>query len=224
MATKNSINNKSGDLTIDPGASGDSFVQLAINAVNKYRIGVDDDDSDKFKIAIGNALGTSDAFIVTANGEITKPLQSAFSAQLSATKSNVTGDGTVYTILFQNEIFDQNSDYDGTSTFTAPVTGRYHFHAAELYSGLTTSHTGTSYIEIETSNRTYRTAVGDYGDLSSATGTRQINLASVTVLADMDASDTAVVKTAVSGSSKVVDLALGGATDPRGGFHGVLIC
>ena len=44
MATKNSLNNKSQELTIDPGASGDSFLQFNINTTGEFRIGVDDTD------------------------------------------------------------------------------------------------------------------------------------------------------------------------------------
>lgn len=46
MATKNSIGNKSQDLTLDPGASGDSFVQFDINGTGKFRVGVDDNAAD----------------------------------------------------------------------------------------------------------------------------------------------------------------------------------
>ena len=63
MAKINSINNKSSELTIDPGSSGDSFIQLDINSTSKFIIGVDDDDSDKFKISAGGALGTGDSLV-----------------------------------------------------------------------------------------------------------------------------------------------------------------
>ena len=125
MATINALNNASGELTIDPGASGDSFIQFDINTTGEFRIGVDDTD-DSFRISQGSALGTNDMFVVTAAGEITTPSQPAFNAYMGSTASNVTGDGTLYAIAFDTELYDVGSDYNtGTYTFTAPVTGRY---------------------------------------------------------------------------------------------------
>ena len=42
MAKINAINNQSAELTIDPGASGDSFIQFDINTTGEFRVGVDD--------------------------------------------------------------------------------------------------------------------------------------------------------------------------------------
>jgi len=201
MAKINNINNKSGELTIDPGSSGDSFLQLDINASGKFRIGVDDDDSDKFKISSGSALGTNDSFVVTAAGEVTKPLTSCFHAYADL-QSNVTGDATAYTVVFANEIWDQNSDFDGTSTFTAPTTGKYIFITTMYYGGLGSANTQAS-LSINTSNRNYG---GLSIDMGNAMDSNNEYIGLVTAIADMDASDTAYVKTSVSGGTKIVDI------------------
>lgn len=205
MAKINAINNKSEELTIDPGASGDSFVQFDINATGEFRIGVDDDDSDKFKISQGSALGSNDTFVMTAAGERTMPLQPAVLAELSAGASNVTGDGTTYTLTYDSEIFDQNNDLS-SPTFTAPVTGRYLIvQNFSLTNSLTSSHT-TLISNIVTSNRTY---MGNYFDPYSyrdSSGTLSFN---GVALADMDASDTASINFTISGGTKVVDLNTG---------------
>lgn len=130
MATQNSINNTSDPIAttgvqIDPGASGDSYVQLDINTTGEFRIGIDDDDGDAFVISQGSALGTNNTFRISSAGERTLPLQPTFRAIPSGTLTNVTGDGTAYTVVFATESFDIGSDFDGTSTFTAPVTGLY---------------------------------------------------------------------------------------------------
>jgi len=217
MAKINAINNKSEELTIDPGASGDSFIQFDINTTGEFRIGVDDTDSDKFKISQGSALGTNDTFEITANGEITKELTSAFLATTNGytNQDNVTGDGTVHTVEYTTEYFDQNADFDGTSTFTAPVTGRYRICATVLFdeAGAATS----SYIEIEASNRTFRSWLCDPSTVSHAAG--QFT-PFITALVDMDASDTAIIKVMASGTTKVVDI---GFTN-RGIFSAVLVC
>jgi acid stress-induced BolA-like protein IbaG/YrbA len=47
----------------------------------------------------------------------------SFMAVNNADQTNVTGDGTDYTVTFVNEIYDLTSNFDGASTFTAPLTG-----------------------------------------------------------------------------------------------------
>ena len=81
------------------------------------------------------------------------PLSPAFAAQRTAQVTNVTGDGTAYTIVYDVEIFDRGGDFDGTSTFTAPVTGLYEFVANVYFQSLTSSFT-TVALDIVTSNRT----------------------------------------------------------------------
>jgi len=213
MATKNAISNKSQDLTVDPGASGDSYIQFNINTTGEFRIGVDDDDSDAFKVSQGSALGSNDALRVSAGGEITHSLQPAFLAT-GSTQSNVTGDATAYTVTFSSaEHFDQNNDFDGTSTFTAPVTGIYQFNCELVLDDLTSSHTVNT-INLSTSNRDYVVgyfspgAVKDVGDRSPS---------GFSLLVDMDSADTAVVKLTVSNGTKVVDIV-------SSWFNGYLAC
>lgn len=212
MATKNSISHKSGDLTVDPGASGDSFVQFDINTTGEFRIGIDDDDSDKFKISQGSALGSNDTLTITAAGEIREPLNPAYLA-LSSSASNVTGDNTSYVITYGTEVFDQGGDF-ASNTFTAPITGRYRLRASQSVEDLTSSNTA-GFVEITTSNRAYRLATSDWGNYFVTGGA--LNCGSFSVLADMDAADTATFRTVVSGSTKIIDVTTTGI------FSGVLI-
>ncbi len=137
MAGRNKINNATQDLIIDPGAAGDSFVQFDINATGEFRIGVDDDAADAFKISQSSALGTKDTFIMTASGQRSMPLQPAFLAYNSTTDSNVTGDNTtIDPVEFDTEVFDVGGNYDNaTDLFTVPVTGRYFFFVSMRLEG-----------------------------------------------------------------------------------------
>lgn len=141
MSRINNINNKSSSLTIDPGASGDSSTQFSINGTPEFVIGVDDTD-DTFRIAQGSALGTNDTYIMSDVGECTLPLNPAFFAYPSSDLVDVTGDGTVYLMIFDSEQFDIGGNYDtSTGLFTAPATGKYMFTASLEMEDLTTSHT-----------------------------------------------------------------------------------
>ena len=217
MPTKNSVNNATGDLTVDPGASGDSFVQFDINATGEFRIGVDDDDGDEFKISQGSALGTNDTVTITSDGEMREPFTPAVNAR-TATTGNQTGDGTLFTINWSTEIFDQGSNLSGT-TFTAPITGKYRIISFQLLNGVTALHT-TGNFEIVTSNRTYRAMLATYSIRNP--NSNSMDMGSNAVLADMDASDTATITVTVSNSGLTVGPQVISATDPRGGIFCVL--
>lgn len=158
--------------------------------------------------------GDSASNMVIANaGEISLPLQPAFLAT-SAGATDVTGNNTDYTVVFGNEIFDQNADFDGISTFTAPVTGRYQFNAKV---DLNQTTNATSYaLTIVTSNRTYR--LREAGVTAGTIGNPVIR--SLSCLADMDAADTAVVKIQMTGVG--ADTADVQSTDTM--FSGFLEC
>ena len=152
--------------------------------------------------------------IISSEGEVTMPLQPAFSVSPTATQDNVTGDGTSYTMLWAGtEIFDRNNDF-ATSIFTAPVTGLYQFNVMITFSGLTGTHTGES-IQIVTSNRTYEQRFNPEGVASGG----NVGI-SMSILADMDAADTCVVKLKISGSTKVIDI---NTTHQFTNFQGFLV-
>jgi len=109
---------------------------------------------DQGGISTNNAIivsaGTGGIFVKNSNltatdsGCVNNVTQAAFQYTAS-TQSNVTGDGTVYTLIFSNKVFDQANNFDGTSTFTYPSgTGgnaRYYFGGIISITGITSSHT-----------------------------------------------------------------------------------
>jgi len=77
------------------------------------------------QIAVTQAAGST-----TATLALTSPFfnsaQPLFSAYLSSTQSNVTGNNTPYIIPFDTELFDNANNYNPvTGIFTAPVTAKY---------------------------------------------------------------------------------------------------
>lgn len=223
MATNNSINNTSNpitstSLTIDVGGSGDAAIEFDISATPEWIMGCDDSASDSFKISQGSAIGTNDALVMTQAGERTLPLQPSFLATTSATQTNATGNGTTATVTFGSEIIDRNSDYDGTNTFTAPVTGKYIFRCTVGASDGTSSSTlGT--VQFTTSNRNLIFFECNYGNYYNTSG---VGVKSGSVFTDMDAADTCTVQITITGEgSDRVDL---GATAANNYFGGQLIC
>lgn len=223
MPTNNAISNTSNPLastavTIDPGASGDSFVQFNINTTSEFRIGVDDTD-DSFRISQGSALGTNDTFIMTAAGERTMPLQPAFLAYLPSTDADVTGDNTFFvvgSVTAMTEVFDQGGDF-ATSTFTAPVTGRYLLSGNVTFTEIGVTHTDVR-INITTSNRVIQflranaTLMASSGDLTMLGSSAS----------DMDAADTANIQGFSGNSTKTVDVV--GDANLSSSFGAYLIC
>ncbi len=119
--------------------------------------------------------------------------QPAFSATHTVLQTDVTGNGATATVNFTTEIFDQNANYDATNTFTAPLTGRYHFNSDVFVNGAATSTQGQ--IALVTSNRSYG---GTQTTPFSTASLDQYRLF-VSSLTDMDAADTATIACIVSG-------------------------
>ena len=147
---------------------------------------------------------------VDATGAVTNAVQPAFRAT-NGTLTNVTGDNTDYTIVFATEVFDQNSDFDGTSTFTAPITGSYMLTASVVADGFT-GVADTLTFAIVTSNDQYNIQHTET-DMGGSTRSWAIS-----IVADMDSADTVTILLDIAGEAKVIDIAAGNAH-----FSGVLI-
>lgn len=185
------------NLTAGGTSGGDPKLLYQIVGGTSWVTGTDNSDSDKFKVCIGTVLGTNDTIVATIAGEVTMPLQPAFSAYSGSLESNVTGSGTQYTVHYNTEIYDQNADYNnGTYTFTAPVTiGRYSF-VGSAYLGELDALATTGIFRLITSNRTYVGGVyGNYGAMRDASN---YLLPTFECEADMDAADTAYITIQVS--------------------------
>ena len=123
---------------------------------------------------------------IDASGHITKPLQPAFNALVGSTQT--FNNNTNTTVVFVTERYDTNGDF-ASNTFTAPVTGKYLLSYGIYFMDVDTDMVYVQN-EITTSNRTYYNAFSTTG----FDATNQYWNLNQTVVADMDANDTAVVK------------------------------
>lgn len=152
------------------------------------------------------------AMTIDNAGAVTKPLQPAFLVYLSSTVQNVTGNGTVYTVAFDTEVFDRGGDF-ASNVFTAPVTGLYQLQAAVRLQGIVAST--NIKVRVTTSNRTYQT----FNQVNAGTD----QTITLPVLADMDAADTAQVDVVVTGEgSDIVDV-IGSGSPYQTTFSGHLV-
>jgi hypothetical protein len=159
--------------------------------------------------AIGEAINILTGRALTDSN---KPI---FSVTQESQISNVTGDGTVYTIPLSTVNVNQTSAYNtGTGVFTAAVSGKYYF-AGAVYVIFTETATLTK-LYFTASNRTVSNGyylVGSSGDTRFH----------ATAFIDMDAADTVSFQVSVAGGGKTADITY---PDYRttSNFSGYLVC
>lgn len=206
--TDNTNGASSAHVLIQSGGSsgGDPYCIYTVTSATDWSHGIDNSDSDAWLLSKNNVLGTNNVMRSSTAGEVTFPLTPAFLATHSVAQDNATGAGAAATVNFTTEIFDQNSDYDGTNTFTAPITGRYRL-SSNVYAIQITALMTQGNVTLVTSNRNYFGSVFNPATVMQA-GT-DVSW-SVNTLADMDAADTAtVVLTIGNGAGNTADIAAG---------------
>ena len=137
---------------------------------------------------------------ISANNEITMSSQPAFSVHKNSThQENFANDGNAVTVTWSTERFDNNGDFSG-NTFTAPITGKYVLTTTMRINTLDTAP--SFYIaSIITSNSTYHNIIAP--NYSSDLAYKSFH---VSVVADMDSSDTAYVTIRQSGGTVQSDV------------------
>jgi len=189
--------------TSSPTSYSNNQATLVIEDSISPAIGISDtgQGKDYYIVAFGSELsiryadggGSSTATNITElikmdnSGAVTMPNQPAFLAKPTSNISNLTINVDT-TVPFGTEIFDQNSDF-ASNTFTAPVTGKYQLSLQIRFNQLDVD--GTFYeVKITTSNREYINII----DMRPADEDTPNYTSNFTILADMDASDTAYVR------------------------------
>jgi len=172
-----------GDVIIGDASAADKKILFDGNAQD-FHIGLDD-SIDSLTIGKGSALGTTTSMVIDANGIITQPLQPAFLA-INASQQNNIAVGSDVTVVFGTEVFDQGGNF-ATNTFTAPIAGKYQLQTTLRVQTIDAA-SAYYYVLIKTTLRNYIYIIDpDFG---------QDNVYlpfSMSVLANMDAGDTAFI-------------------------------
>jgi len=158
---------------------------------------------------------------IDSTGRTLNAVQPAFAAFKSAASTNVTGDGTVYTVIFDTVYFDQGSNYNATTgVFTAPITGKYLFTS------------NVEFINVIAVTQIQLNIAGTFGlsafsimNGSTATATGFLIL-NGSVLVPMTAGQTCSMMTNAQGTTKTVGVNGNGGSGGGGitSFTGYLVC
>ena len=155
----------------------------------------------------GTVTGATDEN--TAGAPVISENHPAFQVKPTSHQTNIAL-GTV-AVVWGTEVFDQGSNF-ASNAFTAPVTGKYQLNL-NLYVTQIDSDVDYYQVSIVTSNRTYAMALDpDFGQDNAYFPI------TMTVLADMDVSDTASVSLETSGGNAVADVNVASI------FSGYLVC
>jgi len=150
--------------------------------------------ADNFNIT--NGATDTNHLVIDSNGHVTMPKQSCFQARPSGVISNINV-GSSQTLNLATEVFDLNADYNTSNyNFVAPVTGKY---LLTLNLRVQSLDINGAYFQalILTSNKEYQSIISTnrFSDDPSYW------YVGVTVVADMDASDTAIPRVYISSDS-----------------------
>jgi hypothetical protein len=187
-------------ITIASGTGNGGRIQFADNTATPYRGALEYDHSTDSMFVY--TTGTQRMKIDSA-GHVTMPYQSAFQAY-GNTNTSISSLATYTTAILNVEVFDQNSDFNtGNYRFTAPVTGKYQLNALVRLDDL--QNDSTFYIaQIATSNKEYKVIL----DTDVLSADLNYHTFTISVLADMDAGDTAEVQ-AYQNSGTIISTIIG---------------
>tara|TARA_R110000796_G_C14255853_1_gene399244 strand:- start:35 stop:523 length:489 start_codon:yes stop_codon:yes gene_type:complete len=153
-------------------------------------------------MALTQVRGSGISNMVNVDGQFTRAAQPAFLVHPTSNQLNIAV-GSAVTVVFGTEIFDIGGNF-ASNTFTAPVTGKYQFNLS-LYMGDIDTASDNYIFRILTSKRSYMSIL-DFAALASDPPLWNIPYS---VLADMDASETASVQITQSSGTQQTDIFTG---------------
>ena len=188
-----------GGITIASGATTHRGIMAFADATSgdgRYAGYVAYDHNTDAMTLNGGGAGTAMMQIDSA-GRVTMPLQPAFLVRPASTQTDIAN-ATV--VSFGTEIFDVGSNF-ASNIFTAPVTGKYQLNMNIRFDNAD-EQSGYVIMRLETSNRSYDALI----EPNAYANDISYVVLSTSVLADMDASDTAKVIFYISGGIEQGDV------------------
>jgi len=186
------------------GFTGTAFTGTAVTQYNTLVGGAT--SSTLVNISPGTA-----GQVLTSNGASANPSYQGFSpvvfsAYLSSSQVNATGDGTIFTPIYNTVLSNIGSAYNNsTGVFTAPATGVYMFSYITCYenSGVSTAFI-TAFVSGAPENYNFRS------DQSSAANVfGGVLISNGTAIVPLTSGDTMQMSVAAYGSTKTVSIAGG---------------
>ena len=209
-------------LQVHEASTGGAWIQITdsdtgTNGNDGFLVGINGDEAASLynyeSTAMIFSTSATTRMTINADGSITAPAQPAFLAHPASAQTNIAADNSAVTIVYGTEIFDQGGDF-ASNTFTAPVTGKYQFNVLTRLENVDTAST-YYHIILKTSNRELAMHILDPDNFDQDA---VYHMATGTVLADMDASDTAYVQIYQASGTAQTDI----STDSL--FSGFLAC
>jgi hypothetical protein len=218
------ISSSAGNITANQALQAGTTVTAGTDVIALGNALISDNLTAGLVVRFPGSAGASVAsstpvYINTSTGQIgtvpTASVSPGFLAVLSATATNVTGNGTLYTIIPNTEISDRGGNYNnGTGVFTAPQAGYYQLWMSCTVVG-TTIATNIQ-IRIVTTSNTY------INTFNRAASSDNLNL-NLSVVAPMAVGDTALIRVVCSGEAADTDDVFGDGTTQGTCFGGVFI-
>lgn len=175
---------------------------LTVNTINETTaangVVIDGLKIKDYSLMYGSNIGLT----IDSSGRTTQPNQPAFLAQPSSNQLNLAKDSYV-DIVLGTERFDRGSNF-ASSVFTAPITGIYQLSMSIGLQNNVDKNADFYQMEISTSNRDYAWIIDP--NFESSIGTPTYWHSTLSVLADMDANDTAKIRFFQGGGSVQTDI------------------
>ena len=190
-----------------------------VQALEGKELKLDSDSDSSIQASVDDTVvvktNSNTALNIDANGHITKPLQPCFLVQKNTPQSNLSV-GAYHDVTFELERFDVGGNF-ASNTFTAPVTGKYQLTLNVRVNALDTN-SSYALLYLTTSNRGYYQLV----DTDIYSSDLDYHSFSISVVADMDANDTANSQILIHGGTAQSDID-GFAGDSTTFFSGYLL-
>lgn len=201
------------DTGVDPviqavGSDTDVGIKLAVQGSGTIVLGgnLDVNGNSIVSTSGGNiTIAPDTSGNILLNGIVQKDNNPRFRVVCATPPTNVTGDGTAYTVPFDSETFDRNSDFNtSTGIFTAPIAGDYRFDITMKIEGIDASH-NTLFLEAISSGGTSLHHIFACNPTAFKHPNNLLTLSGSVVMA-LSASDTVGLRLTVDGSGKTIDI------------------